>query len=265
MRNLTNTGLLFLFIFLLRFIAMQSLRRIHIRQAEDRRNWRVQINNAATLLLVLGLLLIWAAKLQAFALSIFAIGAALVIATKELIMCFLGGLYKSINRLFKVGDRIEVNGYRGEVMDHNFLVTEVMEIGPGKTVHHFTGKTIIIPNSLFLSNGVSLEAWSANYRLHTFSVKQPMNIDIGQHKKMLLEAAEAACADYKSKAKQYMVEVQNKEAIEAPSTDPRVSIVFTAKDEVEFVVRVPVPKLRTARIEQEIINHYIAQRQNSTS
>jgi len=38
-------------------------------------------------------------------------------------------------------------------------------------------------------------------------------------------------------------------------------IHFSAKDEVEFVVRVPVPSLKAGKIEQEVIQKFVDQQE----
>mgnify|MGYP001215256827 CR=1 FL=1 len=63
-----------------------------------------------------------------------AIAVALVIATKELILCVSGALIKGGARSFNIGDRIQVKEFRGDVIDQNLLTTTILEVGPGKVL-----------------------------------------------------------------------------------------------------------------------------------
>ena len=88
--------------------------------------WRVRLNNAALVAMVASLVAIWSTQVQTFALSAVALAAALVVATKELILCVSGGFLRATTRSFAVGDRIEVSGQRGEVIDLGFLTTTIL-------------------------------------------------------------------------------------------------------------------------------------------
>lgn len=119
-----------------------------------------------------------------------------VVGTKELITCTLGGLYKSMVGLFDVGDRIEVNGVRGDVIDQTLVSTTILEIGPNDVVHQYTGRKITIPNSQFLSHPVENEGFTDNFTFHVFSVPVARSVDIEKVETILLEEANRVCADY---------------------------------------------------------------------
>src|SRR5690606_16118234 len=57
-----------------------------------RLRWRVQIRRAVVTSLILGLLVIWGSELRELAFSLVAVAVAIVIASKELILCFLGSI-----------------------------------------------------------------------------------------------------------------------------------------------------------------------------
>ena len=39
---------------------------------------------------------------------------------------------RATSRSFKLGDRIEIGDYRGDVIDYNLFTTTILETGPGK-------------------------------------------------------------------------------------------------------------------------------------
>lgn len=71
------------------------------------------LRSAVTAGILVGLVVIWASALQNLLLSLTAVTLALVIATKELLMCLSGFVMRTTNRLFSVGNCIECNGMRG--------------------------------------------------------------------------------------------------------------------------------------------------------
>ena len=90
---------------------------------ENKRRSLVVSRNITMLLLLFGLAMIWAAQIQTLALSMFAVAAAIVVATKELIMCLSGSILRSVTKQYSIGDYIEINGLRGRVVDINMLNT----------------------------------------------------------------------------------------------------------------------------------------------
>ena len=249
--------LLILAVIIGRRVLMKKVRSSKVSDPDIKRQWIVQIKNISALILVLGMVLIWATKLHAFALSVVAIAAALVIATKELLACLLGGFLKVATSMFKIGDRIEILGNRGDVISQNFFTTTIMEVGPGRLSHQYTGKKIILPNSYFLLHPLSTDTRTDKFRLHTFTVTCPREINILRHQKVLLESAQKVCGEYEVLAKKYLKSVEKFEGIEAPSTASRVHISLNDHSSVDFVVRVPIPALKSTNVEQEIVSTYL--------
>ena len=95
---------------------------------ENKRRSLVVSRNITILLLLFGLAMIWAAQIQTLALSMFAVAAAIVVATKELIMCLSGSILRSVTKQYSIGDYIEINSLRGRVVDINMLNTLMMQI-----------------------------------------------------------------------------------------------------------------------------------------
>jgi small-conductance mechanosensitive channel len=74
----------------------------------DQRRLLVSSRNVFLFLLLVGLALIWAPQLRTLALSLTAVAVAIVVATKELILCLSGAVLRATARAFDVGDWIEV-------------------------------------------------------------------------------------------------------------------------------------------------------------
>ena len=78
------------------------------------RKRRFTVRALTNALLALALLGIWLSEIQNVLFSLTAVLVALVVATKELILCVSGSVLRFGGHLFKVGDRIELYGIRGE-------------------------------------------------------------------------------------------------------------------------------------------------------
>lgn len=104
------------------------------------------------------------------ALSLIAFAVAFVVAIKELFMCLSGSVLKTSSGAFRVGDRIQVRDFRGDVIDQTLLSTTLLEVGPGKLTHQRTGRKLVLPKSLFISDPVTNESFIHAYGLHVFTV-----------------------------------------------------------------------------------------------
>ncbi|MBW1757629.1 MAG: mechanosensitive ion channel family protein, partial [Deltaproteobacteria bacterium] len=97
-----------------RYIALRFIRRklpsrdsLQLRSASQLRGFSYAI-------LAFGLFIIWAAELQALAVSFVVLAMAIVWATKETLACVQGGMYRISSNAFEVGDRINIAGIRGD-------------------------------------------------------------------------------------------------------------------------------------------------------
>ena len=114
-----------------RTVLVRSIAKNPHLTLEAKRRWVVAIRNTAALVFLTGLAFMWLNELQTFAVSLVAIAAALVLATKELILCWSGAALRVGGKVYSVGDRIQIGGYRGVVLDHDAFATKLLEIGPG--------------------------------------------------------------------------------------------------------------------------------------
>lgn len=244
-------------VLVLRWILVSGIRR-STRLANDlRRRWMVQARNATFFVLAGGLILIWGAEIRTAALSAVAIAAALAISLKELLMCASGSFLKLVAGSFTVGDRIELAGHRGDVFDQTLLTTTLLEIGPGTTTHQHTGRTLVLPNSLLLTNPVVNETATGAFVLHTFHVPMKLDDDWRGMERRLLEASRKESEAYQVEARRYFDRLGQEQGISSLASDPRVTIRVPEPGRIDLTVRVPAPAIRRGRIEQAILRHAV--------
>lgn len=241
----------------LRWMLLKGVAQMPIKSQELRRRWILTVRNLMLLLIAIGMVLIWAEELRTLALSLVAVIVAVVLSTKELILCLTGSFLKASSGAFSIGDRIEVNQIRGDVIDQTLLSTTLMEVGPGEATHQHTGRVLVIPNSLFLSTPVINENYTGEYGVHSFCVPIKRDQDFLLHEHALIEAAAEVCGPYMAKARASMDYLTRTESVDAPSVEPRITINFPKPDEVNLVVRVAAPVQRKGRIEQQIVRKYL--------
>ncbi|MEX1198817.1 MAG: mechanosensitive ion channel domain-containing protein [Pseudohongiellaceae bacterium] len=259
---LFSTLVLIIIVLILRALASRFIIR-HVESVELRRRWLVQSRNGLVLLLLLGLVLVWGEELRTVALSIVAIAVAFVVATKELILCMTGSILKTASGSFKVGDRIQVRDFRGDVIDQNLLATTILEVGPGRITHQRTGRMTVIPNALFMSEPVINESFTHDYVLHVFTIPFNREDDWQAAQQALLESANRHCQPYLQEVRIYMSQVSIERGLDVPSVDPRVTIQVPVAGEIHLIVRVPAKLGQRGYIEQAILNDVFIDRDYS--
>lgn len=224
---------------------------------ESKRKWLVSIRNWSNAILFFSIIFIWSNELQTFALSVVAVTAALIISGKELLLCALGGILRSFNNSFKVGDRIELGDIRGDVIDSNLMVTKILEIGPKNYSHQYTGRSIALPNSIFLTKQVVNESFMQEFVLHVFKVpfKRSENWKIAEA--CMTEAANIECSEFIEKAQKNLEQLSHGEGLEMPSAQPRITYQFTTSTDFDLIIRVPAPATKKGNLEQAILKRFM--------
>lgn len=252
--------ILLLTLLIVRTLLVRSIAKNPSLTMEAKRRWVVTVRNSVVLVFLLGLVVIWAHELQALAVSLVALAAALVLATKELILCWSGAALRVGGKVYAVGDRIQIGGYRGVVLDHDVFATKLLEIGPGQSTHLYTGRVAVFPNSLLFTNALIKENPTQEYGLYIVSVPLRQEDDWRKEERWLLDAAKAECEPFMEEAARQMKLLEQTNLLEAPSPEPRVTIQLPEPGRVHLVLRFPAPDRGRSRVEQAILRRYLSAR-----
>jgi small-conductance mechanosensitive channel len=258
--NLLSSAILLLVLALLRVLLGRAILNQEKLPLETRRRWVITLRNTILFLTLLGLVFIWVHELRTFAVSVVAIAVAIVVATKELILCISGAILRTSSRLFSIGDRIEISGLRGDVVDMNLFTTTLREIGPGKSSHQYTGRSVLLPNSLLLSAPVISETAMGDYSVHVIAVPLAAGEDWQQAEQLLLAAAHDECAGFLENARRHMKRLEDERGLDSPSVEPRVTIDIPEPGKITLLLRVPGPGRRRGPLEQAILRKFLLAR-----
>lgn len=240
-----------------RLVLMRAVTHSKSLTVETKRRWVLMIRNVIGVVFVMGLVFIWAHELSTFAVSLVAIAVALVLATKELILCLSGTVLRAGSNAYTLGDRIEISGTRGNVIDQNLLATTVLEIGPGHSSSQYTGRAVVFPNSLLLSHPLINETYMKEYVVQVLTIPLAMEDDWQAVERLLLEIAMSECVSFMEEARIHMKQLEGKAWLDAPSVEPRVSIHLPEPGRIDLLLRVPSPAHRTSRLEQAILRRFL--------
>ena len=216
---------------------------------DEQRRWGVRIKNATWIAILIGLFFVWAPQLHTLALSITAFALAVVIATKELLTCLIGGFLRAGTRGFKVGDWLSVEGITGEIIDIDLV---------GKT-YQFTGKSHYVPNSKLLTNSFSKLTFMKTFVIHDVQVTlQNVPADPELLMGKLKEITEKHFAPHHEEAIKFNEEFERVSGLDLHDADPQFFLSTRDFSHVIFTARLLLPTKLAASLESDIILEFLS-------
>jgi small-conductance mechanosensitive channel len=147
--KIVKSLLVVLFFLLVRSVLMRVLLR-NVTDVRQRYSWSRGVTSAIAVLILLFLGVIWFAGLERIATFAGILGAGLAVALHDTIANIAGFLFIMIRRPFEVGDRIEIEGVAGDVIDIRVFQFSLLEIGNWVDADQSTGRILQVPNGKVL-------------------------------------------------------------------------------------------------------------------
>lgn len=138
-----------LFFLLLRSAVLRVMLK-NITDVRQRYSWTRGLSSAMAALILIFLGVIWFAGLERIATFAGILGAGLAVALHDTIANIAGFLFIMVRRPFEVGDRIEIDGVAGDVIDIRLFQFSLLEIGNWVDADQSTGRIVQVPNGKVL-------------------------------------------------------------------------------------------------------------------
>jgi small-conductance mechanosensitive channel len=117
-------------------------------------SFRRVIDIISVLIVFLAILMIWIEDPTTLIVSTGILGAGIAIALQDLFRNLAGGILAMVTNIYRIGDRIEVNGKYGDVLGIGLFNTTLLEIKEWINGDQATGRICVIPNSVVLSGTI---------------------------------------------------------------------------------------------------------------
>jgi small-conductance mechanosensitive channel len=175
--------------------------------------------------------------------------AGVALALQSVILSVAGYFFLVGRFGIRVGDRVEIAGVTGEVVDIGLVRLHLMELGSGGADTP-SGRVVAFPNSVvFQSNaGLFRQISGANFVWHEITVTLSPESDHGAVKERVHEAIEAAFSDYRQEME------QQRRLMERALTSalwPRSRLHLTPSG-LQVIIRFPVRQDRPAEIDNRL-------------
>lgn len=195
---------------------------------------------------LLGIVRIWSAGLQSLATFFGLLSAGIAIALKDPLANLAGWLYILWRRPFDVGDRIEISGIAGDVIDRRFFQFSLLEIGNWVDADQSTGRIIHVPNGIVFTAPVFNYTQSFPFVWHEITFTLTFESDWQAAKAALLEIITRLTADFMPEIEKAARRASQKYLFKSGAITP---IVYTRVGEsgIELTARFlcPVRQRRT--------------------
>jgi small-conductance mechanosensitive channel len=157
-------------------IVLYVLATAYAKRTERDSKERYRRKNFFTTIVVIGAALIiaalWAKNLKEKGTFLGLLGAGLAVAMREPLLSIAGRLAVFSGHMYTAGDRIELQGMTGDVIDIGFFYTRMLEIGSWIHGDQYSGRILLIPNSMIFGTPIS------NYTQHLSCIWDEVSLPI---------------------------------------------------------------------------------------
>lgn len=173
------------------FLIFDIAKRIAIRLFKRIKDSKKEYEYTQKLKLVISFLklgifvLIWGKYLKGFITIISFISAGFTIALRDIILNWFAGIYIKTIKPFNVEDRIEINNYKGDVVNINTLNFELLEVDNSDFMGQSTGVITHVPNSTIFSYPLRNYDKAFKYVWNEIVVNVPLDFNIEKVRKTL--------------------------------------------------------------------------------
>lgn len=128
------------------------------------------------------------------------LGAGTAISMREALLSIAGWFNLVIRQPYRVGDRIEINDIKGDVIDIRLLHTTLMEVGGWIEADQSTGRIVHVPNAWVYLHGLYNFNQGFNFVWNELSVRVSRDTDWQKARDLMLEMAKESAAVVESQA-----------------------------------------------------------------
>ncbi|CAA0124982.1 Uncharacterised protein [BD1-7 clade bacterium] len=256
--KLIATVIVIVVIVVIRWLILSLFRHPRFSTRENRRLYANVVRNISNILILFSLASLWSAEIHQFALSIAAFAVALVLSMREYIQSLSGGVYRIVTSPFVIGDWVQIGSYTGEVTSTDLLSTTLFEVDVSHGHYGYTGKTLVLPNNLFLTNGVKNLNFMRRFLVHSFSITRKGHVmNPFEVKAYILERVQEYCAHFYEIGRRYNALIEKRLDITIQGPEPMIRVSTTDLGHNVFTVSIFCPTEEVHDIEQKVTEDFL--------
>jgi len=230
-----------------------------VRKIPDEASRFTAVRIFIAILLALGLflgMLEWVPDPGQVVLIIGIIWGALLVALRDLIQNITGSLVVLVTRMFRIGDRIQVKGIYGIVMDIGIFRTTVMQLDK-ESGDHPLGEIITIPNGILFREMINNTSRHLSVTVDEIRIALPFSVDLQKARALVLGAIEKNTHGMDTQVEREIENLGNRKFLPEFGTAP--TVYFHIDDyQVLMVAKYFTDSKRKAEIKSQIVEEISA-------
>lgn len=230
------------------------------KEYEYTRTWKLIIK----IIYIIIIMIFWGRYVKSFITLISVLSAAFTIALRDLIFNFFCGLYIKMVKPLEIEDRIEINNYRGDVVNINMMNFEILEVTSNDLTGQSTGIIVSLPNSIIFQYPLKNYNKAFKYIWDEILVKVPLDCDLSKAKSTLYKIVNSneVIKNIPPKLKKQINNVSNKYRIYYNKYDP---IIYTkiVDNYIELQIRYLVHPKKARFVESTLWNYILQAYKNN--
>ena len=180
--------------------------------------------------------IVFSDKLGGLTVALGVAGAGIAFALQEVIASFAGWFAISFAKFYKPGDRVQLGGIKGDVIDVGVLRTTLMEVGQWVNGDLYNGRVVRIANSFVFKEPVFNYSGDFPFLWDEITIPVKYGSDHKFAREMFRKISDDLLGDFSTRAKSAWDELVEKFLIENASVEPMITMV--ANDNwIEFTIR----------------------------
>lgn len=236
------------------FLIDRLLRKFIFSKIDDltlRYQWQKIVKYITAFLLLIILAKIWFGAFDSLGTYLGLLTAGLAIALQDLLVNLAGWIFILIRKPFKIGDRIEIDNIRGDVIDIRIFQFSIIEIGNWVDADQSTGRIIHIPNGIVFKKPQANYTAGFEYIWNEIPVLVTFESDWKKAKTILYDAVTKHALSFSKEAEKQIKEAAKKFLIFYNKLTP---IVYTSVQDSGVLLTIRyLSHVRKRRSSQELI------------
>jgi small-conductance mechanosensitive channel len=197
--NLIESFAVIVGLVILRWLLLRALHR-YVPETENWYHTRRIATYVTTIVAAITLAFIWFDAFSELPTYLGLVSAGIAIALSDLLKNMAGWLYIVVRRPLWLGDRVEVDGTRGDVVDVRLFRFTLMEIGEWVHADQSTGRLVHVPNGVLFTKPMANYTEGFEYIWNEVPVMVTFESNWERAKGIIQEEIESVSANVSAKA-----------------------------------------------------------------
>ena len=229
---------------------------------ETRRRYQFLLFRKIVIWVVVGAIIAFTLATELGSVATFAglLTAGVAVALQNVILSVAGYFFLIGKYGIRVGDRVQIAGVTGEVVDIGIVRFHLLELGSGGTDAQPSGRVVAFSNSIVFqpASSVFRQIPGTNFVWHEISLMFSPEVNYRMAQERITTAVDAALKDHREEMELQMRHMeQTLNSISAIELRPRTHLHITASG-IEVTVRYPVGLQNAADIDDRVMREIYA-------